>query len=243
MLPQTLQLEIVILILLAVTLFSSAFHCCSFRLQATKIPNASRTTDCSRMGMGGKDIPQGPGETDLQPMSSAKVSKIELAKLVVSSAVLYITIQLNVEKAVAKWLPDGLGASSVTVLEDGIKFEDIVIGNGVELCRGDEFEAECRLFYNGLEIENIPLNGGIGELQDDSNLMVATYQQNAIEKPMSGIMRGISGLKVGGRRKIVLAPEHAFGDEGVSPYIPPGANVLYDLKLLRITDKLGGKLS
>lgn len=172
----------------------------------------------------------GPGETEAKPNSMATNSRNELAKVIVASAIFYMTVQINIEKALSKWLPQSNDMRNTGVQEfpNGIKYQDITIGNGPELQMGDIFEAKCKLFYNGLEIENNMLTEGAS-----LNSLVTTFQKNDTY-PMAGVIDGLNGLRVGGRRKIVLPSNLAFGDIGLPPYIPPNASVLYDINLVQI---------
>ena len=185
---------------------------------------------------------KGPGETNKEPLSTSTSSRIEVAKMIVSAAILYMTVQLNVEKAVAKWLPDGLGVDNIIDAADGVKFEDIYIGDGDVLRAGNTFTADCKLFYNGLPID-IPIGDissasmetyGSSENNRGNSILSTTFSVTDTNEKHLGIMKGMEGLRVGGRRKIVVPPALAFGNRGLPPYIPPNANVLYDLKLLSV---------
>jgi FKBP-type peptidyl-prolyl cis-trans isomerase len=41
-------------------------------------------------------------------------------------------------------------------------------------------------------------------------------------------------MKAGGRRKLVLPPEMAYGDVGAPPDIPPGATLVFDVEVLKV---------
>ena len=45
---------------------------------------------------------------------------------------------------------------------------------------------------------------------------------------------GVSGMKVGGRRRLTLPPDFAYGDDGAGGVIPPGATLVFDVDLLGI---------
>jgi len=45
---------------------------------------------------------------------------------------------------------------------------------------------------------------------------------------------GVLGLKVGGRRRLVVPPQLAYGDQGAGGVIPPGATLVFDIDLIGI---------
>ena len=51
---------------------------------------------------------------------------------------------------------------------------------------------------------------------------------------ISGWDEGVKGMKVGGRRKLVLPPQLAYGDGGAPPTIPPHATLVFDVEVLKV---------
>jgi FKBP-type peptidyl-prolyl cis-trans isomerase FkpA len=45
---------------------------------------------------------------------------------------------------------------------------------------------------------------------------------------------GIAGMKVGGRRKLVVPPDLAYGAQGAGALIPPNATIVFEVDLLEI---------
>lgn len=51
---------------------------------------------------------------------------------------------------------------------------------------------------------------------------------------IAGWDRGFTGMKAGGKRKIVIPPELAYGKSGVPPTIPPNSKLIFNVELLSV---------
>lgn len=51
---------------------------------------------------------------------------------------------------------------------------------------------------------------------------------------IKGWDQGVVGMKIGGRRRLIIPAELAYGDRGAGGVIPPGAALVFDIDLIAI---------
>jgi FKBP-type peptidyl-prolyl cis-trans isomerase FkpA len=45
---------------------------------------------------------------------------------------------------------------------------------------------------------------------------------------------GVEGMRVGGKRTLLLPPDYGYGDRGAGGVIPPGASLVFEVELLKV---------
>jgi len=104
-------------------------------------------------------------------------------------------------------------------MTSGIKLIEDIEGTGREAVKGDTVEFESQGHLNH------------GECIQDRLMMKTKIGKRGI---IAGIECGLTGMKVGGYRKIKISPHLGYRDEGVATKIPPNAVLVYELWLHRI---------
>jgi len=110
-------------------------------------------------------------------------------------------------------------------MPSGIKIKDLAVGAGAEAERGKIVVAHIKGYLpRGEECYNTHTQG--------KPAVIDLKKREAI----AGLRKGIEGMRVGGRRELVVSPHLAYGKEGVPGVIPPNAAIRFEVELLEVRD-------
>ncbi len=105
----------------------------------------------------------------------------------------------------------------------GLIYQDTQVGTGAEAQKGQTVEVH----YTGT-LEN-------GTKFDSSRDRNQTFKfQLGAGQVIKGWDEGIVGMKVGGKRKLTIPSDLAYGSRGAGGVIPPNATLVFEVELLGV---------
>jgi len=119
-------------------------------------------------------------------------------------------------------LPTEVPEEDFTETESGLRYFDIVEGDGAEATTGSTVTVN----YTGWLTDNIKFDSSL----DSGQPFPFTL---GTQQVIPGWDEGVAGMKVGGIRQLVIPAELAYGETG-SGMIPPGATLIFEVELLDV---------
>lgn len=119
-------------------------------------------------------------------------------------------------------LGGSLSAPKEVLTGSGLRITDLEIGTGAEAVSGELVSVNYRgTLTNGKEFDS---SYGRGPFQ---------FPLGA-GRVIKGWDEGVAGMKVGGKRKLVIPPDLAYGSRGAGGVIPPDATLIFEVELLGV---------
>jgi FKBP-type peptidyl-prolyl cis-trans isomerase len=109
----------------------------------------------------------------------------------------------------------------------GLKYTDLVVGKGDEAKKGDTVSVN----YTGW----LYVNGKRGDKFDSSIGRAPFEVQVGQGRVIRGWDEGLQGMRVGGKRELIIPPDLGYGARGAGGVIPPNATLDFEVELLKIS--------
>lgn len=120
------------------------------------------------------------------------------------------------------------GQAKVITTKSGLKYIDHKVGTGDAAVKG----ATVQVHYTGW----LYVNNGRGKMFDSSVGGQPFSFRLGAREVIAGWDEGVEGMKVGGKRELIIPPELAYGSRNVGDgLIPPNSTLDFEVELLRVT--------
>ncbi len=118
-------------------------------------------------------------------------------------------------------------ANQVIEMPNGLKYTDTKTGDGSTATPGNKVSVH----YTGWLYNN----GAKGAKFDSSLDRGQPFQFTlGAHQVIAGWDEGVAGMKVGGKRTLIIPPELGYGARGAGGVIPPNATLMFDVELLGV---------
>ena len=108
-------------------------------------------------------------------------------------------------------------------LASGLQYEDVVVGSGTMAEPG----MSVSVHYTGRLTDGSKFDSSLDRGQP------LKFQLGS-GQVIDGWEQGIKGMRIGGKRKLTIPPDLAYGARGSSGVIPPYATLLFDIELIDV---------
>ena len=112
-----------------------------------------------------------------------------------------------------------------TTTESGLKIIDQVIGGGEKVKVG----SNVSIIYTGTLRNGNPVDSNVGQAP-----LPVTIGEGVV---IRGWEEGLLGMKRGGKRKLIIPPNLAYGERGRPPKVPPNAELIFEVEAVGVVNK------
>jgi peptidylprolyl isomerase len=119
------------------------------------------------------------------------------------------------------------GTAMTTTTASGLQFADTVAGTGASPATGQM----CVMHYTGWLYKD----GVKGSKFDSSVDRGQPFEFTiGVGQVIKGWDEGVSTMKIGGKRTLIIPPALGYGARGAAGVIPPNATLIFDVELLGV---------
>jgi peptidylprolyl isomerase len=122
----------------------------------------------------------------------------------------------------ASGIPQITGTTVTTT--SGLQYIDTKVGDGAEAKSGQTVSVN----YTGY----LAADGKVFDSSSDKGQPFPF--QLGVGKVIKGWDEGVAGMKVGGKRRLIVSPNLGYGAGGYPPVIPANATLIFDVELLSV---------
>jgi FKBP-type peptidyl-prolyl cis-trans isomerase len=120
-----------------------------------------------------------------------------------------------------------VATSQVIEMPNGLKYTDTKAGDGTTAASGNKVSVH----YTGWLYNNGAKGAKFDSSVDGGQPFQFTLGAHQV---IAGWDEGVTGMKVGGKRTLIIPPELGYGARGAGGVIPPNATLMFDVELLGV---------
>jgi FKBP-type peptidyl-prolyl cis-trans isomerase len=113
---------------------------------------------------------------------------------------------------------------SKEIMSTGLEIEEIIIGEGVE---ANDYNKVIVNYTGSLEDGSV-FDSSLNPGREPFNFTLG------VGSVIKGWDLGVKGMKVGGKRKLIIPADLGYGENGAGSAIPPGATLIFEVELLKV---------
>jgi FKBP-type peptidyl-prolyl cis-trans isomerase len=163
-----------------------------------------------------------PVSLQLTQHNRVQMKLIHLTGAAAALTVLALTAPAAISPAAAQGAP-----GKMSELPSGLKYTDSKVGDGAAATTGHKVSVH----YTGW-LDN---NGEKGRKFDSSLDRGEPFSFTlGGQQVIKGWDQGVAGMKVGGKRTLIIPSELGYGARGAGGVIPPNATLIFDVELLKV---------
>jgi len=160
-----------------------------------------------------------PATTNAAPAPKAPATNAAAAKPPATNAPAAAAPNVELDKESGK---------PVITTPSGLKYVDLVEGTGAAVKTGDHVAVK----YVGKLTDGTKFDSSADHPEMGPTM---NYVQGVTEL-IPGWTEGVSTMKVGGKRKLIIPPQLAYGLQGYGDVIPPNATLIFEIELVAINN-------
>ena len=109
----------------------------------------------------------------------------------------------------------------------GLQYDDTTVGEGAEATKGQS----VTVHYTGWLFKDGAQGAKFDSSKDRNDPFVFSLGAGMV---IRGWDEGVAGMKVGGKRTLIIPAELGYGARGAGGVIPPNATLKFDVELLGV---------
>ena len=114
-----------------------------------------------------------------------------------------------------------------TTTASGLQYDDTVVGTGAEAAKGQQ----VTVHYTGWLYLDGQQGAKFDSSKDRNDPFVFALGAGMV---IRGWDEGVQGMKIGGKRTLIIPAELGYGARGAGGVIPPNATLKFDVELLAV---------